>query len=73
MPAPRGNTNATKKEQGIQINFYLSAVDVAYIKRRLRRELNREPTKLEIRKFAREQAKGGIYHAIKSEVPAIIL
>ncbi len=73
MPAPQGNLNACKQEQGIQMSFYLTHVDVAYIRRRLTRELEREPSKQEIRQFARSQAKNGIYAAIKSEVPAIIV
>jgi hypothetical protein len=73
MPAPKNNKNALKEATGLQINFYLSGVDVAYIKRRLTRELEREPTTQEMRHFARKQAKNGIYTAIKSEMPAVIL
>lgn len=73
MSAPKDNKNALKQQAGLQISFYLSAIDAAYIKRRLMRELNREPTRQEISKFARDKAKNGVWSAIKSEMDAIII
>lgn len=71
--ALNGNQNAAKEGTGFQVNFYLSGVDAATIMRLLARQLNREPTKQEMQKYAREQAKNGIWNAIKGELPAIII
>jgi hypothetical protein len=73
MAAPQGNQNAAKEETGLSISFYLSGVDVAYIRRHLKAQLGREPSKKEIRKLARVEAKNGIWGAIKGEIPAIIV
>lgn len=75
--APHGNQNAVKpveaKKNGLQVNFYLSAEDASAIKRFLTRQNDREPTTQEIRRFAREQSKNGIWQAIKHDLPAIII
>lgn len=68
----KGNKNALKDGVGIQVNFYLSGTDVAAIKRVLLSrgiDINDE----EIRRFARNQSKNGIWQAIKSELPSIII
>jgi len=73
MSAPKDNLNARKCGAGIQITFYIGSEETAAIRRLLTRSLKREPTKAEMLKYAREQAKNGIYNAVKGELPAIIV
>jgi hypothetical protein len=70
--APKDNKNALKDGAGIQVNFYLSGTDVAAIKRVLAFR-GIDVTDKEIRRFARNQSKNGIWQAIKGELPPIIL
>jgi hypothetical protein len=68
-----GQHKTPEEDTGIVVTFYLKKGDGAALKRLLTRQLGREPTKQEMRKFATDQAKKGVWQAIKDELPAIIL
>jgi hypothetical protein len=70
--APKGNTYASKEDRGRTISLYLSAVDMAFL-RRLLSERDEPHTDADCVKAAKRFAKNGVYREIKSVMDAEIL
>jgi len=70
--APKGNQYAAKEDRGQTISLYLSATDMAFL-RRLLVERDEPHSDADCVKAAKRFAKNGVYQAIKSYMDAEII
>lgn len=70
--APKGNRYAAKEDRGVTISLYLSATDIAFLRRYLA-ERDEPYSNADCVKAAKRFAKNGVYREIKSVMDAEIL